>query len=167
MTRVFTGLVGTWVANVAFAHLITNAWLMRNQKHNAWQDLPIGWFEDWPRSLGLSVPSLHDSDTVMSSKLQKCDENWTFTRFDAICTQFSVTPPHSVTVHDFLTVLTDPACRHESDFSQQYGSGSTGGGTCTQFKAKHQSKHQRVLPAYMAFHTVACYNGFNTCVCGF
>ena len=30
-------------------------------------------------------------------------------------------------------------------------------GTCTQFKTKHQSKHQRVLPAYMALHKIVGY----------
>ena len=54
-----------------------------------------------------------------------CDENSTIACFDAICTQFSVTWPHCGTFHDFLAVLTDPACRHESDFSQRDGSYST------------------------------------------
>ena len=54
-----------------------------------------------------------------------CDENSTFCCFDAICTQFSVTWPHCGTVHDFfLAVLTDRACRHESDFSQPLEDGS-------------------------------------------
>ena len=53
-----------------------------------------------------------------------CDENSTFCCFDAICTQFSVTWPHCGTVYDFLAVLTDRACRHESDFSQPLEDGS-------------------------------------------
>ena len=48
-----------------------------------------------------------------------CDENSTFACFDALCTQFSVIWPHCGTVHDFLAVLTDPNCRHESDVSQR------------------------------------------------
>ena len=55
------------------------------------------------------------------------DENSTFACFDAICTQISVTWPHCGTVHDFLAVLTDRACRHESDFWQRDGSDSTCG----------------------------------------
>ena len=51
----------------------------------------------------------------------------TFACFDAICTQFNVTWPHCGTVRDFLAVLTDPDCRHESDFSQRDGSDSTCG----------------------------------------
>ena len=34
------------------------------------------------------------------------------------------------------------------------------GGACTQFKPKHQSKHQRVLPANMALHKTAGYKRF-------
>ena len=55
------------------------------------------------------------------------DENSTFACFDAICTQISVTWPHCGTVHDFLAVLTDRACRHESNFWQRDGSDSTCG----------------------------------------
>ena len=52
-----------------------------------------------------------------------CDENSTFCCFDAICTQFSVTWPHCGSWL-FLAVLTDCACRHESDFSQPLEDGS-------------------------------------------
>ena len=78
-----------------------------------------------------------------------CNENSTFACFDAICTQFSVTWPHCGTVHDFLAVLTDPACRHESDFSQRDGSDST----CMQC---HVSIHQS--PSL-------CNAILNTCLC--
>ena len=56
-----------------------------------------------------------------------CDGNSTFACIHAICTQFSITWPHSLTVHDFLAVLTDPDCRHESDFSQRDGTDSSCG----------------------------------------
>ena len=56
-----------------------------------------------------------------------CNENSIFACFDAISTQFNVKWPHCGTVHDFLAVLTDPDCRHESDFSQRDGSDSTYG----------------------------------------
>ena len=56
-----------------------------------------------------------------------CDENSTFGCFDAICTQ-SVSHDHTVVPFmTFLAVLTDRACRHELDFSQQDGSDSTCG----------------------------------------
>ena len=66
----------------------------------------------WPRSLRMSVPAWQRHRV----NWKICDENSTFACFDAICTQFSVTWPHCNDVHDFLAVLTDPACRHESDF---------------------------------------------------
>ena len=56
-----------------------------------------------------------------------CDENSTCSCLDTICTQSSVTWSHCGTVYDFLAVLTDPACHHESDFSQRDGSDSTCG----------------------------------------
>ena len=93
------------------------------------------------------------------------DENSTFACFGAICTQFSVTWPHCGTVHDFLAVLTDRACRHEWDFSQRDGSDSTCGRRVHTVQTKHQSKHQRVLPAYMWPSIRArAIKGFNKCV---
>ena len=54
-----------------------------------------------------------------------------------------------------LAVLTDRACRHDSDFYSEMAVTARAGGECTQLKTKHQSKHQRVLPAYMALHKIA------------
>ena len=63
-----------------------------------------------------------------------CDKNSAFGCFDAIWTQLGVTWPHSVTVYDFLAVLTDLACRLESHFSREMAVTVRAGGVCTQFK---------------------------------
>ena len=85
-----------------------------------------------------------------------CDENSTFGCFDAFCTQFSVTWPHCGTVHDFFWQfwLTALAVMNRI-FHSKMAVTARAGGACTQFKTKHPSKLQRVLPAYMALHKIA------------
>ena len=48
-------------------------------------------------------------------------------------------------------VLTDPAVMNRI-FHSEMEVTARAGGACTQFKTKHQSKHQLVLPANMALH---------------
>ena len=69
MTSVFTGLLGTWFADFIFAHHISNVQLVHNKKSCAWQYTPPGWFEECDHGV-LECQSLHDSDTVKSSKLK-------------------------------------------------------------------------------------------------
>ena len=91
-----------------------------------------------------------------------CDENSTFACFDAICTQFSVTWPHCDNVHDFLAVLTDPACRQWHLFTSWIGF----------FTARWQWQHVRAARArsskqntranisVFCLHWIAGYNRF-------
>ena len=89
-----------------------------------------------------------------------CDENSTFGCFDAICTQSSVTWPHCGTVHDFFGSFHWPRLPSWIGFFSEMAVTARASGACTQFKTKHQSKHQRVLPAYMALHKIAGYKWF-------
>ena len=91
------------------------------------------------------------------------DENSPFACFDAICTQFNVTWPHCGTVRDFLAVLTDPDCRHESDFSQRDGSDST----CGRRVHAVQNKTPEQTSACFASIKSRAINGFNKYVFGF
>ena len=62
---------GWWfvICQFAFAHHISNVWLVRNQKFNALQYVPPGWFEECDHGVS-ACQFLHDSDTVRLSKLK-------------------------------------------------------------------------------------------------
>ena len=93
-----------------------------------------------------------------------CDENSTFGCFDAICTQ-SVSHDHTCgTVHDFLAVLTDRACRH----SQQDGSDSTCGRRVHAVQNKTPEQTSACF-ACIIWHSIKsrAINCFNKCVFGF
>ena len=68
MTSVFTWLVGTWFANFAFALHISNSWCAtRNPVPDS--AYHPGWFEECDHWVS-ECQSLHDSDTVKTSKLK-------------------------------------------------------------------------------------------------
>ena len=123
MTSVFTWLVGTWFANFTFAHHIFNSWwVTRNPVPDSMYHLAD--------LKSVTTESQNVSPCMTATPWRRvnwkmCDENSTFACFDAICTQFNVTWPHCGTVRDFLAILTDLDCRHESDFSQRDGSDNT------------------------------------------
>ena len=149
---------GTWFANLAFAHHISNSWCAtRNPVPDSTYHLAD--------LKSVTTESQNVSPCMTATPWRRvnwkmCDENSTFAWLDAICTQFNVTWPHCGTVRDFLALLTDPVCRHESVFHSEMAVTARARGACTQFKTKHQSKRQRVLPAYMALHKIAGYKRF-------
>ena len=53
--------------------------------------------------------SLHDCDIVETNELKNAPKNSRFSCLDANYTQLRVIWPYSVTIHNFTTVLTDPA----------------------------------------------------------
>ena len=107
----------------------------------------------WPRSLGMSVPAWQRHREV--EQIEKF----------AMKTQHLVasTPfVHNSVSHDhivvpFMTFLADLTVLAVMNriFHSKMAVTARAGGACTQFKTKHQSKLQRVLPAYMAFHKIA------------
>ena len=71
----------------------------------------------WPQSFGIASPCMTVTPWSRAN-WKMCNKNSTFACHDAMCTQFSLTWPHSFIVHD-LAVLTD--------FPQRDGSDSTCG----------------------------------------
>ena len=112
--------------------------------------------------------SLHDSDTVKSSKLKNV--RWKLN----IC----LLRRHLYTIQWHMTTLwyrswlfgsfaMTPIAVMNRIFHSEMAVTARACGTCTQFKTKHQSKHQRVLPAYMALHKIVGYLTVITNVFGF
>ena len=165
MTSVFTWLVGTWFANFAFAHHIINSWCatrypeLDSTQHLA--DLKIVTTESQNVSPSMTATPWRRVNWKM------CDENSIFACFDAICTQFNVTWPHCGTVRDFLAVLTDLDCRHESDFSQRDDSDSTCGRrvSAVQNKTKLGNLWMETWQRAVRHSLSLCNAILNTCPC--
>ena len=165
MTSVFTWLVGNWFANFAFAHHISNSWCAtRNPVPDSTYHLAD--------LKGVTAESQNVSPCMTATPWRRvnwkmCDENSTFACFDAICTQFNVTWPHCGTVRDFFGTFNWLIAVMNRIFHSEMAVTARAGGACTQFKTKHQSKRQRVLPSYMALQKSQAINGFDKCVFGF
>ena len=117
---------------------------MRNKKSCAWQYVPPGWFEECDHGVS-ECQSLYDSDTVKSSKLKNVRRklNILLLRRHLYTIQC-----HMTTLWYrswiFLAVLTDRACRHESDFSQLLEDGSDS--TCG--RRMHAVQNKRPVGLY-------------------
>ena len=148
---------GAWFANLAFAHHINSWCATRNPVPDSTYHLAD--------LKSVTMESQNISPCMTATPWRRvnwkmCDENLTFACFDAICTQFNATWPHCGTVRDFLAVLTDPDCRHESDFLQRDDSDSTCGRRVHAVQNKSPEQTSACLPAYMALHKIAGYKRF-------
>ena len=129
--------------------------LVRNKKSSAWQYVPPDrWFEECD---GVSeCQSLHDSDTVKTSKLKNVRSklNLCLLRRHLYTIQCHVT---KLWYRSWLFGTFNWPCLPSwiGIFHSEMAVTARAGLACTQFKTKHQSKRQRVLPAYMALHKIA------------
>ena len=89
MTSVFTWLVGTWFANFAFAHHISNSWCATRN--------PVPDSTYYLADLkSVTTESQNVSPCMTATPWRRvnywkmCDENSTFACFDAICRKFNL-----------------------------------------------------------------------------
>ena len=165
MTSVFTWLVGTWFANFAFAHHISNSWCAtRNPVPDSTYHLAD--------LKSVTTESQNVSPCMTATPWRRvnwkmCDENSTFACFDAICTQFNVTWPHCGTVRYFLALLTDWLSSWIGFFTARWQWQQVRAA-----RARSSKQNTRANVSVFCLHIwpsikSRAINGFNKCVFGF
>ena len=101
---------------------------------------------DWK---SVTTESQNDSDTVKSSKLKKCAIKTQPLPASTPFVHNSVSHVHIVVPFmTFWQFQLTPIAVMNRIFHSEMAVTVRAGGACTQFKTKHHSKHQRVLPVY-------------------